>query len=540
MKNILEFWALNNSKPRDAQLKVFDWLEKQDKKYIILESPVGSGKSVIAMTYSGFLNQGRGSSYVLTPQRILQEQYEYSFRKELLFSLYGKSNYNCDNKNTNCSVGSKINPLCDSCPHKNAVQSSIKSPNLVLNYKLALLHFAYIPLLGKRELMILDECHSLEKELIEFDTVNITKYNCKKYNIDFKTQNNIDDAFNWIKNYYYDKIINIYIEFNDEILNLIDNKHLNPHEISLLKDLEFLERHIFSLKKIYELDINKIKEEYVLVNDNKTFFNFKKLYAKEQFNKILKPKADKFLFMSATIIDHKSYCNDLGINIDECSFLSIESEFLSKNRPVYFAPVIKMNAKWKDEENIKKRKDLIEDILSILKSHTNDSGIIHSGNFEVAKWLIKELNGKISHKIFHHIPSDNNDDNDNDLQSDENVDRNDSINNFIEYNKPALLISPSITEGLDLKNDLSRFAIFAKIPFGYLGDQWIKARMDKSKEWYQRMALIHVLQGCGRIVRNKEDYGTVYILDKSWEYLFNTNISKIPSWWLDAYIDLDD
>lgn len=533
MKNILDFWALNGKNPREAQLKVFDWISQQDKKYIILESPVGSGKSPIAMTYSGFLTQNRGSSYILTPQRILQEQYEKSFRREILYSLYGKSNYDCQPKNTNCSIGSNIRPKCEYCPNRIALQDSIHSPNLVLNYKLALLHFANTPFFEKRNLIILDECHALEKELIDFSTLDISKYWCKKNNIKFTSFKKIEDAFNWFKNYYVGKIYEAYEELIQECENILDKENMAPSTLNIFKEIEELSRHLKIVDMINILTIDEIKEKYILVYDNnEIFFQFKKLYANDEFLKILDPKADKFLFMSATIINHKSYCKDLGIDYDNSSFLSIDSEFEPKNRPVYFAPVMKMNAKWKDSENTSKRIEMIENIISILNSHKDHSGIIHSGNFEITKWLVKELTNKISHKIFHHIPSD--------VDKEENIDRNDSINNFIECNKPSILISPSITEGLDLKDDLSRFAIFVKIPFGYLGDQWIKARMDISNEWYQRKALIDVLQGCGRIVRTTEDWGNVYILDQSWEYLFNNNISKIPKWWLDSYIELYD
>ena len=32
-------------------------------------------------------------------------------------------------------------------------------------------------------------------------------------------------------------------------------------------------------------------------------------------------------------------------------------------------------------------------------------------------------------------------------------------------------------EGVDLKGDCSRFQVICKIPYPYLGDKWVKARM---------------------------------------------------------------
>ena len=152
--------------------------------------------------------------------------------------------------------------------------------------------------------------------------------------------------------------------------------------------------------------------------------------------------------------------------------------------------------------------------------HEGQSGIIHTGNFALATFLVEKLS--IKQKIFHHNP-------------DSGDDRGAVIGAFMKYTKPAVLISPSVTEGLDLKGDLGRFAIFAKVPYGFLGDQWIKRRMTLSNEWYQRQALIGVVQGGGRIVRGAEDEGSVYILDECFAYLYNRNKYMLPKWWKDSY-----
>ena len=86
-----------------------------------------------------------------------------------------------------------------------------------------------------------------------------------------------------------------------------------------------------------------------------------------------------------------------------------------------------------------------------------------------------------------------------------------------------------------MKGDLARFAIVVKVPFGFLGDQWIKRRLDMSQEWYQRQALIDIIQGGGRIVRSSDDWGNVYILDQSFGYLKKMTDRMIPQWWKDSY-----
>ena len=143
-KSILKYFPLD-SEPRPKQVEALEWLEKQDAKYLLLEAPVGVGKSAIGICFSRWLQNGNGSSYILTPQRILQEQYERSFDASLIASLYGKGNYSCRSKNTTCDIGSLVKPRCDSCPFSIAMGKAKTAPNTVFNYKLALLLYAFTP-----------------------------------------------------------------------------------------------------------------------------------------------------------------------------------------------------------------------------------------------------------------------------------------------------------------------------------------------------------------------------------------------------------
>jgi Rad3-related DNA helicase len=226
--------------------------------------------------------------------------------------------------------------------------------------------------------------------------------------------------------------------------------------------------------------------------------------------------------MSATILNPDSFCRDLGINPNDAVFYSLDSDFPAENRPVIYMPQMKMNVNWNSDENHNNRKDMIDNIKKLMEVHKDQSGIIHTGNFAIAKWLTEELEDVIPHEIFHHNP-------------DSGDNRNQIIQVFQSTKKPAVLISPSITEGLDLTDDLARFAIIVKTPYKNIGDQWVKTRMELSSEWYQRQAIIDVIQGCGRIVRSKDDWGNVYILDQSWGYLYEKTKDMIPQWWKDAY-----
>ena len=526
-KNILDYWPFDYA-PRQNQIKALEWLAEQDAKYLILEAPVGSGKSNIGITYSKYLGQRttKGDSFILTPQRILQKQYDESFSDIAdinLVPLYGRGNYDCASKHTSCEVGSVIKPRCKDCPHQEAKVKAKSAANSVLNYSLALTSFSYTDTFEPRKLIVMDECHTLESHLVNFDAVKIQEWFCQKYNLPFKKQTSIEGALTWLNDYYKERMETKLSDIQEEVAPLLDkmSADLSRKDIKRIQEADRFADHCDEINMMLLRTEDYVTNNYVLVNDLISF-QFKRLKGSYSLNNILKPFGKRFLFMSSTVLDKEGYCRDLGIPPEDTAFISLDSDFPVENRRVIYMPQMKMNYKWNDASNMEARIQMSGTIKDLCSAHAEDSGIIHTANFAVAAWVVKELEGLIPQKIFHHNP-------------DSELDRNDVIQSYLSCKTPSILISPSSTEGLDLKYDLARFAIFVKVPYGYLGDQWIKKRMDMSNEWYRRQAMINIIQGSGRIVRAEDDEGTVYILDGSFAYLYQQAYDIVPQWWKDAY-----
>ena len=250
--NILDFWPMANSKPRVTQTEVLKWMETLPShiKYVLCEIPVGGGKSPLALNYSGFLDQVKGNAYILTPQKILQKQYEDSFSANLLASLYGKGNYTCDPKQTNCDIGSDIKPKCANCPHKSAMHAANFSPNCVLNYTLALLLFKHVSsdkMLAPRKLVVFDECHTLENHLTEFNAVQIGEKRCRQFNVPWKEFSKSKDAFDWINDKYLPAVKVLYDKLMRQV-ELIANETefdrvVTKEDIDIINRFRDVERH---------------------------------------------------------------------------------------------------------------------------------------------------------------------------------------------------------------------------------------------------------------------------------------------------------
>lgn len=537
--DILSYWPFGSSPPRVSQELVQEWIQtvKPDTRYYIFEVPVGGGKSPLALNLSGWFARSFGDAYILTPQKILQKQYEDSFEKHLLHTLYGKSNYTCKPKNTNCDIGSDIKPQCGECPHRAAFGGMAYAPNVVLNYSLALNLFKYVggenSPVRYRKTLIFDEAHTLEHHLTEFNSISFSELRCKKLNVKFQIPKSIYDAMDWIRRIYVPALTDRIAKDNSDVQRILTEMEFSPgrmlsmDEQRAIKNLrELKEQKQAITEQLLSKDIGEVDARYVLVNENRTSFKFKELYGRHVFRELIEPMADKFVFFSSTILDKDAYCSDLGIDPNKTVFLSIPSEFPKDNRPVIYMPTIKMTYGWDADTPAQRaeRKKMIERVTKLCKDiHPDESGVIHAGSFQVAKWLVENLAGSIPHQIMHHNP-------------DSGYSRDQIIDEFqIEDGIPKLLISPSVTEGLDLKNDKGRFAIFAKVPYPYLGDAWVKKRMSLSQTWYTIQALIAIIQGAGRVVRSPDDWGHVYILDSAWENLYRRAKHLIPKWWKDAY-----
>lgn len=530
MKDIKNFWPMPKSSPRKTQEEVLGWMETlpPEIKYVLCEVPVGGGKSPIALNYSGFLDQLKGDAYILTPQKILQKQYEDSFSSSYISSLYGKSNYTCESKNTNCDIGSDIKPKCKSCPHKDALNIANYAPNCVLNYTLALLLFKYVAsdkMIKHRKLIVFDECHTLENHLTEFNAVQVGERRCKQFNVAWREFSTSKKAFDWMNDTYIPAVKATHHRILKQV-ELIQNETefdrvLTKDDIEIINKSRDIGRHFDELTEFALNTLDKIEDRYVFIPD-KHFFKYKEIYGKHIFKNIVEPMADRFLFMSSTILDKDAYCSDLGIDPKKTAFISMDSEFPVEHRPIIYMPKMKMTFGWNNDDKKKEREGMVKAIIDLINHHEEDNGIIHTGSFQVANWLIKNLKGKIPHTIFEH-------------GADSDFSRDEVINAFqADTSERKLLISPSITEGLDLKDDLGRFAIWAKVPFPYLGDNWVKRRQQLSSEWYSRQAMIAMIQGGGRIVRSKDDWGHVYILDESFGNLLKYSKKFLPKWFVDS------
>jgi ATP-dependent DNA helicase DinG len=507
------------------------------KRFVVLELGTGVGKSAIGITVAGYMqtyghpikneqNEDLTGSYIVTTQKILQDQYLRDFGlqsgKCLVKSIKSSTNYKCsfypdqscaESKRILSRLGKQLNGTefqkqCkQSCKYSIEKQEFIDSPISVTNFPYILAESTYSGKLDSRSLLVIDEAHNIESEVSKFIEITFSEKFIKdilKCKLPKHDEQHV--VFDWIKT-TYKKSLKKNISELEKLLSKAGTDIDGYGALS--KQYELLEKHNGKLEQF--VDSYNPKNWTMNIVSN---LDQKRPYKKYEFKPIdissfsqvsLFRLGGRVLMMSATIIDNEIFCQSLGLRREDVAFLSIPSPFPIENRPIHYIPVGSMSKACIDSTLPK----LTEAINLLLEKHSKEKGIIHCTNFKIAKYIQENIKNK---RIMIH----------------DSNNREEILNFHIKSEDPTVLLSPSMAEGVDLHGDLSRFQIICKVPYPYLGDVVVQKRMEKNKQWYPYMTAKTVIQSLGRSIRNEKDFAVSYILDSDWERFYRQNKKMFP------------
>lgn len=470
-------------------------------------------------------------AYILTPQKILAQQYMNDFANFGLLELRGKANYHCDTFDTDCDSGALMNDsteggdnrtTCPSCPYKLAKKAFIANSLGTTNFAYYLNETQYAGQLPRRNMLVLDEGHNTESNLLNFADTVISKWRMKEIGLGalpvFKPGENIA-----CRDWLFHTFIPQCQQFMSELENQVDEAKFEGRKedaLKLVKKLDNYDKYICRLNRFMNSDDLSNWLCFTTEDDEKRDTQaeilIKPLTATLVADEILFRKASMIVIMSATILDIVTFMRSLGIKDEEAVVLTLPSEFPVENRPIYYKPVGKMN--WNEREATMPR--MLKFIEKIMDKYEGKKGIIHTHSYAFNKAITAYLrNTKHANRIITHtgIPGS----------------RDAAVAEHFERPDATVLISPSLNEGLDLKEDLARFCILIKVPFAFL-DPYTKARMRRDPAWYTLQASLTMIQATGRIIRTKDDKGHCFILDADFSSFLNR--ARLPTWWTDALV----
>jgi Rad3-related DNA helicase len=405
--------------------------------------------------------------------------------------------------------GSEFQKQCkNECTYSTEKQEFIDSELAITNFSYILAESMYAGKLEPRSLLVVDEAHNTETELSKFIEVTFSEkfakdvLKCKLPKLE-----NQKSVYDWVRTTYKKSLTKHINEIEKAMLKLSND--IEGYGV-YSKQYEILDKHICKINRFLEVynQENWIMNVCYPVQEKKAGkkYEFKPIDVSPYSNETFFRLGEKVVLMSATIVSFEIFCESLGISKDEASFLSIPSPFSKDNRPIHYLPVGSMSKSTIDSSLPK----VAEVVRMLLEKHSKDKGIIHATNYKIAKFIQENVENK---RIMLHDSSN----------------REQVLKHHIESDEPTVLISPSMTEGVDLYDNLSRFQIICKVPFPYLGDLVIQKRMEKNKFWYPYMTAKSVIQSLGRSIRNENDYAVSYILDSDWSRFYHNNRSMFSN-----------
>lgn len=490
-------------------------------RWILLETPTGFGKSPVNVSFCRVMR-----SFYTTPQNILLNQLRGDFPDLAL--IKGRKHYECaELLRGNCDEDSpckrNVNYVCrdkyERCPYWIAKIQAINSQT-------ALTNFAYfvgesfihgtpnVPQFGNRELLVIDEGHSIDQHILNFISIAISNRTLP-YPVFQSVKRTLLSLPKRLNQEQIDKL------FEETIAYCLDYLETLPEELTTeqikgeKKTRGFLQR-----VKTYQ---NNLDADWIGQIEKGTYrrrpwvrARIQPIYVKSFMHQYLWRRANKFIVSSATIFMH-DFVKECGLSnyTDEVCYTHVPSTFPILNRMIIDAAAGSLS--WtKKKETMPAALDTISKILAIEKG----KGIIHAHSYPFKEEIKK---GILNPRLMFH----NSDD------------RQEVLNAFLAAppERGAVLVAVAMTEGLDLKGDLATFQIMFKCPFPDLKDLRVYRRLIELKHnrWYNIQALKTTVQAYGRAVRSPTDKAAFYLIDSDISRTCKRWFRQLPRFFKEAY-----
>lgn len=492
---------------RGVQQGIFTKIEEYlkhnpDITDIIVDAPTGVGKSGIAIAC--LLQSFNG--YLVTANKALQNQYVHEFG--WLSDLRGKANYKCrvheshTCKSAPCQNSKEGRKECKEeyggCDYGITKKRVLKMSNFsIMNMHTMIAYAVYVPDgLSNREILVIDEAHSLPEVISSSVGLSLPLKKLIPYGIKEIPVFHTPSAYSsWLFGVL-------------EVLEDEEDQELDEDGEQLVHKIKVI---------IAQLDSGNIALDFEIDKQNNDMVTTLKLYPikVEQYYEEIKKIAPLRIHLSATILGYKTYCSMLGIAEENVAILRAGSPFPKEIRPMYLSHsvgTINMSSLTHVMPKV------ITNIESLMDHYQDYRGIIHGVTYNICNNIYNGLSPKHRARIlFPRMASE----------------QAHCLQKHRE-SKNTLLLSPSMTEGVDLKGDLSRLQILVKTPYPYLGDPILQKRKEVYSGYYEMLTATTIMQAYGRSVRNVDDWCHTFVLDDSFKWFINSNKGIFPQWFLDA------
>lgn len=478
--------------PRPLQVEALLKIESAwtDSDVLVVDLPVASGKSLIAVTVARWALKQKVKSRLLTPTNLLVDQYLRDF--PYLHTLPAAKNFKCTNSisrdedgneldSHSCqkekSLGEKV--YCSGCPYILRKKQGYVKPYGVYNL------YTYLANKYYRPLLLVDEAHNLLPMLRDI--------NAKKF---------------WRSEYNYPASVRTYGQIYTWLVSAI--RTAPPARKA---KLEWFLKEITSKKTRFIVD----RGMEMLRGSMEDCIKLLPVDVRDGGG-LLWPakKVQKLVLMSATI--NRKDVEELGLDKRRVTFISAGSAIPAKQRPIYVpgtAALPGFSMSFKDQEkNLPQLVQFLEELLA----KRPEKGLVHLTYSLAAMLKLTELR-KHPRLIWH-----------------SQGDKMQKYQEFLAAPEGTVLMASGLYEGIDLPQALGRWQVLTKVPYPSLESPAIQYMAENDPEWYANEAVKVVVQSVGRICRTPTDWGDSYVVDSSFTRLYDEYRELFPQSFQEAVV----
>lgn len=500
---------------KEVILKALNALIEQDYDLFILDAPVGHGKSADIITIERIMSELGMNSYYTTPYILLQEQ--LSEFKDLP-QIKGRNNYMClENNEVKCSDGECQYDDNYKCPFELTCIYSVQRDLCVSSYMCGL-NIAYLmtvrrEIFDQRDLLACDEAHGVPEWGVGFVSISIRESDIN-YIPDFPS--GFQAYILWLENMILPKFKDRFKVLKEQVKSF--GKTKRKAMLNLVDEFKSV-RDVIKKINILLSDYKDYNEEWlvdIITDVRGRKIEFKPLTSGRFLNNILWSRGNKILLSSGTINPYY-YIKEGGLknksfNLKDC-VIEVPSDFPPEKSPIYYKSIGKLT---KDLKQYTFPKMMVE-INKVISERQDRKGICHCFSYDNADYIYKNIDPALKHLVF----------------KQDRYNRTSSLNDWMKNEDPSFFISTNMSEGLDLKGDLCRYQIYAKIGYPNITDKRVAKRLEHGDWlWYSFQAIEDMEQASGRATRSMDDFSEMFIFDSSFANVFIKYNKFMKKWFI--------
>lgn len=518
MEDIIKYFPKPSFRPKQKEVLVkCHELFESGKKLILLEAPVGFGKSAVNTALCRYYSP----AIYTTPQINLIEQILNDADLSPYFvEIKGRENYLCPKdyfmtsvKYGLCKREKDVN--CDKtkeCPYYRQKIKAISSP-------IALMPTAYFivdaynepPNFSNRNIVIIDEGHLLSEHVSNQVKLEITSYSMPRQVYE-----------KWKGKVKFDEFT--LMQIADDVENVLNEYQTTLDNGFSLSETEAIEKIKAEewLKKFKRFMDTIVFAEWIW-KETKYGYVAEPVFSRWFMEQMVWSRGNMFVVSTATIIKPEVWVKENGADLvfenSEIAYVVVPMIIPKENRPIVDMSIGNMSHN-EQEYNINNAVKMLE---YIIRMHPKENIAVHFPSYELAEKFYNIL------KEFIDRPDSGINININNIYLPTPENRDEMLAKWLKNG--GVFFAVAYHEGQDWKYEKCTVQVLAKTLYPDTTDEKVKRRLElKDFQWLMWITLIKCIQAYGRAIRAEDDKMVFYVLDsKFWELLIR-NWKNVPEW----------